>query len=163
MAVLTAVVGIGQTKYQAKRLDLSMPGLVREAAEKALKRKADQLAKTDHDLQRMRKRVRNQDMLYTSIRSELDAKKDRLRTQQEELERLRALEVVLAPPPTQAADIATIHVRQTDIEQDDVEMALTYCFERRCAVACFRRIKVFMKPCKKNAHLERLNDIVIGA
>ncbi len=36
MAVLTAVVGIGQTKYEAKRLDVSMPGLVREAAERAL-------------------------------------------------------------------------------------------------------------------------------
>lgn len=36
MAELTAVVGIGQTNYEAKRLDLSMPGLLREAAEKAL-------------------------------------------------------------------------------------------------------------------------------
>ena len=36
MAVLTAVVGIGQTKYEAKRLDVSMPGLIREAAERAL-------------------------------------------------------------------------------------------------------------------------------
>ncbi len=36
MAELTAVVGIGQTNYEAKRLDVSMPGLVREAAEKAL-------------------------------------------------------------------------------------------------------------------------------
>ncbi len=36
MADLTAVVGIGQTKYQSKHLDLSMPGLLRNAAEKAL-------------------------------------------------------------------------------------------------------------------------------
>ncbi|MBW2497215.1 MAG: thiolase domain-containing protein [Deltaproteobacteria bacterium] len=36
MAELTAVVGIGRTKDDAKRLDLSMPGLVREAAERAL-------------------------------------------------------------------------------------------------------------------------------
>jgi acetyl-CoA C-acetyltransferase len=36
MAELAAVVGIGQTNYEAKRLDLSMPGLLREAAEKAL-------------------------------------------------------------------------------------------------------------------------------
>jgi len=36
MAELTAVVGIGQTNYESKRLDLSMPGLLREAAEKAL-------------------------------------------------------------------------------------------------------------------------------
>ena len=49
--------------------------------------------------------MRTQDALYASLRGELEAKKDRLRTQQEELERLRALEVVLAPPP--AADTAT--------------------------------------------------------
>ncbi len=36
MAELTAVVGIGQTRYEAKRLDTSMPGLLREAAIKAL-------------------------------------------------------------------------------------------------------------------------------
>ena len=36
MAELTAVVGIGQTQYVAKRLDKSMPGLIREAAERAL-------------------------------------------------------------------------------------------------------------------------------
>jgi acetyl-CoA C-acetyltransferase len=36
VAELTAVVGIGRTKDDAKRLDLSMPGLVREAAERAL-------------------------------------------------------------------------------------------------------------------------------
>lgn len=36
MAERTAVVGIGQTKYEAKRLDRSMPGLIREAAERAL-------------------------------------------------------------------------------------------------------------------------------
>ncbi len=34
--VPTAVIGIGQTKYAAKRDDLSMPGLVREAALRAL-------------------------------------------------------------------------------------------------------------------------------
>ncbi|MBJ22254.1 MAG: thiolase domain-containing protein [bacterium] len=36
MAELAAVVGIGQTNYESKRLDLSMPGLLRDAAEKAL-------------------------------------------------------------------------------------------------------------------------------
>ncbi len=34
--VPTAVIGIGQTKYAAKRADVSMPGLVREAALRAL-------------------------------------------------------------------------------------------------------------------------------
>ncbi|MAE96699.1 MAG: acetyl-CoA acetyltransferase [Deltaproteobacteria bacterium] len=36
MAELTGVVGIGQTKYAAKRAELSMPGLLREAALRAL-------------------------------------------------------------------------------------------------------------------------------
>lgn len=36
MANLCGVVGIGQTKYDAKRIDVSMPGLVREAALRAL-------------------------------------------------------------------------------------------------------------------------------
>ena len=36
MANLAAVVGIGQTKYTTKRGDVSIAGLVREAAAKAL-------------------------------------------------------------------------------------------------------------------------------
>ena len=36
MANLAAVVGIGQTKYQTRRKDVSLAGLVREAAQRAL-------------------------------------------------------------------------------------------------------------------------------
>ncbi len=36
MAERCAVIGVGQTKYDAKRIDVSMVGLVREAAERAL-------------------------------------------------------------------------------------------------------------------------------
>ena len=36
MAELCGVIGIGQTKYDAKRIEVSMPGLVREAALRAL-------------------------------------------------------------------------------------------------------------------------------
>ena len=36
MANLCGVIGIGQTKYDAKRIDVSMPGLLREAALRAL-------------------------------------------------------------------------------------------------------------------------------
>ncbi len=36
MATPSAAIGIGQTKYDAKRIDVSMPGLVREAALRAL-------------------------------------------------------------------------------------------------------------------------------
>ena len=36
MAERCGVIGIGQTKYEAKRIDVSMPGLLREAALRAL-------------------------------------------------------------------------------------------------------------------------------
>ena len=36
MSERVAVIGVGQTKYAAKRQDVSMPGLVREAALRAL-------------------------------------------------------------------------------------------------------------------------------
>jgi chromosome segregation ATPase len=44
---------------------------------------------------RMRKRMSNQERLYASIRAELDVKKDRLRTQEEQLQRLQALKVAV--------------------------------------------------------------------
>lgn len=44
---------------------------------------------------RMKKRVANQEQLYAAIRAELAVKKDRLRTQEEQLERLQALRVSL--------------------------------------------------------------------
>ena len=45
---------------------------------------------------RMRKRMSNQEQLYASLRSELEVKKDRLRTQEERIQRLQALEVAVA-------------------------------------------------------------------
>lgn len=45
---------------------------------------------------RMRKRMGNQEQLYASLRSELDAKKDRIRAQEERIQRLEALEVVVS-------------------------------------------------------------------
>ena len=44
---------------------------------------------------RMRKRMNNQEVLYASMRAELDVKKDRLRTQEELLQRLQALKVAV--------------------------------------------------------------------
>ena len=44
---------------------------------------------------RMRKRMDNQEQLYASLRAELDVKKDRLRTQEEQLQRLQALKVAV--------------------------------------------------------------------
>jgi DNA repair exonuclease SbcCD ATPase subunit len=45
---------------------------------------------------RTRKRMSNQEQLYASIRSELDVKKDRLRTQEEQIQRLQALKAAVA-------------------------------------------------------------------
>ena len=44
---------------------------------------------------RVRKRMGNQEILYASLRAELDVKKDRLRTQEEQLRRLQALKVAV--------------------------------------------------------------------
>lgn len=44
---------------------------------------------------RLRKRLDTQEQLYASLRAELEVKKDRLRTQAEQLERLQALKVAL--------------------------------------------------------------------
>jgi len=44
---------------------------------------------------RTRKRMNNQEQLYASVRAELDVKKDRLRTQEEQIQRLQAMKVVV--------------------------------------------------------------------
>ena len=66
---------------------------------------------------KLKRKVENQELLYTSVRSELEAKKDRLRTQQEELERLMALKAILhdksAAP---VAETAEIESASTEVE-----------------------------------------------
>ena len=44
---------------------------------------------------RMRKRMDNQEQLYASLRAELDVKKDRLRAQEEQIQRLQALKAAV--------------------------------------------------------------------
>ena len=67
----------------------------------------EQLVTARVDAERQRRKVAAQDRLYVALRGELDAKKERLRTQQEELERLRALRVVLAGDPAPQAGAQT--------------------------------------------------------
>ncbi len=62
----------------------------------------ERLVKLENELQlahqtqaRARKRMANQDQLYAALRGELEAKKDRLRTQEEQLQRLQALKVAV--------------------------------------------------------------------
>ena len=62
----------------------------------------ERLVKLESELQlahqttaRARKRIANQEQLYAALRGELEAKKDRLRTQEEQLQRLQALKVAV--------------------------------------------------------------------
>ena len=64
------------------------------ALERAKKLESELEIARQSDL-RMRKRMSNQEMLYASMRAELDVKKDRLRTQEEQLQRLQALKVAV--------------------------------------------------------------------
>jgi len=47
----------------------------------------------------LRRRLEKQELLYVALRGELEAKKDRLRTQEEQLQRLQALKVAIADEP----------------------------------------------------------------
>ncbi|MEZ4330808.1 MAG: hypothetical protein R3F35_03605 [Myxococcota bacterium] len=74
-----------------------------ENAQSELSATREQLAKQEEALSlagqneaRMRKRMDNQEQLYASLRAELEVKKDRLRTQEEQIRRLEALRVVVA-------------------------------------------------------------------
>lgn len=70
--------------------------LQKRAAEARALALEEQLVAARVDVERMKRKAAAQERLYVAIRGELDAKKERLRTQQEELERLRALRLVLA-------------------------------------------------------------------
>jgi hypothetical protein len=51
--------------------------------------------KADEQVTRLKKRLETQELAYVALRGELEAKKDRLATQAEQIERLRALKVAL--------------------------------------------------------------------
>ena len=72
------------------------------------------LAELETQVKRLQGKVKTQDKLYASMRLELEAKKDRLSTQQEELERLRALKVAWMDSP--AEDDPSLAVEETTVE-----------------------------------------------
>ncbi|MBW2697974.1 MAG: hypothetical protein JRE70_15945 [Deltaproteobacteria bacterium] len=78
-----------------------------ERAEAALAAARPELAAMEKSNARLKGRIDTQERLYVSIRSELEAKKDRLRTQQEEIERLQALKVALVDPLPPETPIAS--------------------------------------------------------
>ena len=75
----------------------------RDAAGSELAAARQSLEETKKTGARLQKKLETQNLLYVSLRSELDAKKDRLRTQQELIERLQALEVSLGTSGSPAA------------------------------------------------------------
>lgn len=79
---------------------VSEPGESHEAQLAAARQRITQLEGELSDAReteaRMRKRVANQEQLYASIRAELEVKKDRLRTQEEQIQRLEALQAAIA-------------------------------------------------------------------
>jgi chromosome segregation ATPase len=56
----------------------------------------EELALAKQTEARMRKRMSNQEQLYASMRAELEVKKDRLRAQEERIQRLEALQVAVS-------------------------------------------------------------------
>lgn len=79
-----------------------VPNAARDEALAEVASLREQLAKANEALEqaklteaRMRKRMSNQEQLYASVRAELDVKKDRLRAQEERIQRLEALQVAI--------------------------------------------------------------------
>lgn len=77
------------------------------AAAAATTAKEEATGKLEKELSRLRRKVATQETLYASIRSELEVKKDRLRAQTEELERLRAYKVAVVDPVSDAVEDET--------------------------------------------------------
>ena len=84
--VETPVLDNAGVAHLQKELEAARSSLAEALAENEAREKSHK---------KLKRKVETQELLYVSMRSELDAKKDRLRTQQEELERLMALKAIL--------------------------------------------------------------------
>ncbi len=91
------------TAVSAAESDAPVSGSGLEAVRAELSESRERASKLAEELEvakqaevRMRKRMNNQERLYASIRAELDVKKDRLRAQEEKIQRLQALKVAVA-------------------------------------------------------------------
>jgi chromosome segregation ATPase len=67
-----------------------------DSVQQKLAERDDALAKANAEVARLKEKARTQEMLYTSVRSELEVKKDQIRQQRADIERLQALEVALS-------------------------------------------------------------------
>jgi len=99
-----------------------------EKAEKVVEEHNQKLAASKSaakkEISRLRGRLRTQESVYAQLRGELEAKKDRLKTQREELERLRAYKVTLidvAPEPAGPSSEAGVTAESEPAEETAVE------------------------------------------
>lgn len=88
IAPVEVVAEQGRAEVDRVRAELAV------AREQSLKL-AEELSAARQTEARMRKRMENQEQLYASIRAELEVKKDRLRTQEEQIQRLEAIKAVV--------------------------------------------------------------------
>lgn len=84
---------VAEATGEQDELEMLRADLARRTAEtEELSQALDGMREADA---RLRKRMQNQEQLYASLRAELEVKKDRLRTQEEQLQRLQALKVAV--------------------------------------------------------------------
>jgi len=88
-AVPASVEGISADELEA-RVEAAQA-----ADRKRISELEEALASRERDGARLKKRIANQEQLYAAVRAELALKKDRLRAQEEQIERLQALQVTL--------------------------------------------------------------------
>jgi len=79
-----------QARTDLERARAEVAGMREQCA-----KQSEELGLAHHNEARMRKRMDNQEQLYASLRAELDVKKDRLRTQEEQIQRLQALKAAV--------------------------------------------------------------------
>lgn len=80
----------GQARVELERVHAELAGVREQCA-----KQSEELGLARHNEVRLRKRMDNQEQLYASLRAELDVKKDRLRAQEEQIQRLQALKAAV--------------------------------------------------------------------
>ena len=79
-----------QARVELERAQAELAGVREQCA-----KQSEGLGLARHNEVRLRKRMENQEQLYASLRAELDVKKDRLRAQEELIQRLQALKAAV--------------------------------------------------------------------
>ena len=117
--VLEAAAAEAETQAHAEAAAREAMRVRAESAEGKAGEQAEALAEATKQVERLRVRVRNQDMLYASLRSELDVKNDRIKQQREELERMQALKVALVDTPADTPAEVSAPRPDADADSED--------------------------------------------